>query len=263
MAITHCINPHASVAVEASGIATLTMQGAGALNIMGTPAIDGVRDALSRLAKDSSIRVLVLRGAGDRAFVAGADIAEMAALDAQTATRFISNLRDLCDAARQFPVPVIARIPGWCLGGGLELALACDFRLCADSAQFGMPEVKVGIPSVIHAVLLPRLIGAANSAWMLLTGELVDARTACQWGLVNEVAAPGDLDQAVRKLALALSELGPAVLRQQKKLLRRWETLSADDAIADSIPEFAAAFDTGEPQTYMNEFLARKRHRQG
>ena len=250
---------HARVEIDASGIATLTMEDAGVLNILSTPVIDGLREALARLREDDSVRVLVLRGASDRAFVAGADIAEMAALDESKARRFISNLRDLCNAVRHFPVPVIARIPGWCLGGGLEFALACDLRISADDAQFGMPEVKVGIPSVIHAALMPPLIGAANSAWMLLTGELIDARLAREWGLVNAAVPKAELDDAVRKLAEGFAALGPAALRQQKKLLRRWETMSVDEAIEDSVAEFGAAFNTGEPQKFMNEFLESKR----
>ncbi|MGE8612577.1 MAG: enoyl-CoA hydratase [Achromobacter veterisilvae] len=253
--------PHARAEIEPSGIATLTMQDAGVLNILSTPVIDGLREALAQLRDDDAVRVLVLRGASDRAFVAGADIAEMAALDEQKARTFISNLRDLCNAVRHFPVPVIARIPGWCLGGGLEFALACDLRISADDAQFGMPEVKVGIPSVIHAALMPPLIGAANSAWMLLTGDLIDAGRAQDWGLVNAAVPRAELDAAVRKLAEGFAALGPAALRQQKKLLRRWETMSVDEAIEDSVAEFGAAFNTGEPQKFMNEFLESKRRR--
>lgn len=255
--------PHADVRIDAAGIATLTMQDAGVLNILSTPVINGLREALTHLQDDESVRVLVLRGAGDRAFVAGADIAEMAALDESSAQRFISNLRDLCNAVRHFPVPVIARIPGWCLGGGLEFALACDLRICTDDAKFGMPEVKVGIPSVIHAALMPRLIGAANCAWLLLTGELIDARRAQDWGLVNGAVPAAQLDDEVNKLAQGFAALGPAALRQQKKLLRRWETMSVDAAIEDSVAEFGAAFNTGEPQKFMNEFLASKRGGKG
>ncbi|WP_258127484.1 enoyl-CoA hydratase [Achromobacter anxifer] len=251
--------PHARAEIEASGIATLTMLDAGALNILSSPVIHGLRDALAWLRADESVRVLVLQGASDRAFVAGADIAEMAALDEQAARGFISSLRDLCNDVRHFPAPVIARIPGWCLGGGLEFALACDLRICADHASFGMPEVKVGIPSVIHAALMPRLIGAANGAWMLLTGDLIDARRACDWGLVNAAVPAAELDDAVRKLAEGFAALGPAVLRQQKRLLRRWETMDVDEAIEDSVAEFGAAFNTGEPQKFMNQFLESKR----
>lgn len=251
--------PHARATLDNDGIGTLTIANAGVLNILGTPVIEDLRTALAALAQTTALRVLILRGDSDRAFVAGADIAEMVSLDEQSAVRFISNLRDLCNAVRHLPVPVIARIPGWCLGGGLELALACDLRVCADGTQFGMPEVKVGIPSVIHAALMPSLIGSARSAWMLLAGELIDAAQALSWGLVNISVPMADLDQAVHGQATALARLGPAVLQQQKSLLRRWDTMSIDDAIADSVAEFGKAFNTGEPQRFMNEFLERKR----
>lgn len=250
--------PHARTHVDDSGIATVTMANAGVLNILGTPVIRDMTQAISGLAERDDVRVLVVRGESDRAFVAGADIGEMSRLDNASGQAFISGLAGLCDAVRHFPTPVIARIPGWCLGGGLEFALACDLRIATDDAQFGMPEVKVGIPSVIHAALLPRLIGAANSTWLLLTGELVDASRALQWGLVNEVVPRAELDASIGRLAGSLAGLAPAALRQQKKLLRRWESLSVDDAVTDSVAEFGAAFETGEPQRFMNEFLARK-----
>lgn len=252
---------HAQAVIEDNGIATLTIRDAGVLNILGTPVIESLREALAWLKEQPGARVVILRGASDRAFIAGADIAEMAQLDEARARRFISGLKALCDDVRHLPVPVIARIPAWCLGGGLEFALACDLRVCADTAQFGMPEVKVGIPSVIHAALMPRLIGAANSAWMLLAGELIDARQALTWGLVTRSVPAEELDSAVRQMALGLAQLGPAVLRQQKRLLRRWENMSVDQAIDDSVAEFGAAFNTGEPQKFMNEFLESKKNR--
>ncbi len=255
--------PHAKAGIDAQGIGTLTIADAGVLNILGTPVINDLRAALETLGQTPELRVLVLRGGSDRAFVAGADIAEMAALKEDSARLFISNLRDLCHAVRHLPVPVIARIPGWCLGGGLELALACDLRICSDDTQFGMPEVKVGIPSVIHAALMPSLIGSARSAWMLLTGDLIDAPTALSWGLVNAAVPAATLDEAVHEQAAALAGLGPVVLRQQKTLLRRWDAMSIDEAISDSVAEFGKAFNTGEPQRYMNEFLARKRDTRG
>ncbi|MGL6112829.1 MAG: enoyl-CoA hydratase-related protein, partial [Rubrivivax sp.] len=135
---------HALATVDESGIGTLQLRDAGALNIVGSVAIGELRAALQSLAAWPGLRVLVLRGSGERAFIGGADIAEMATLTPATAEAFITRLAGLCDAVADMPVPVIARIAGWCLGGGLEVALACDLRLCDDSAIFGMPEVKVG-----------------------------------------------------------------------------------------------------------------------
>jgi enoyl-CoA hydratase/carnithine racemase len=251
--------PHAGVEIDGRGIATVTIRAAGSLNILSTPVIASLTRAIEALAAHDAIRVLVLRGAGEKGFVGGADIKEMAALDRASAETFISALRRLCDAVRHLPVPVIARMPGWCLGGGLELALACDIRIAADNAQLGMPEVKVGIPSVIHAALMPRLIGNARTAWMLLTGELSDAAEALQWGLVSRVVPLAELDLEVERVAALLAGFGPAAVRQQKRLLREWEDAPLEASINHSVTEFGSAFDTGEPQQHMATFLNRKR----
>ncbi|WP_373375819.1 enoyl-CoA hydratase [Cupriavidus nantongensis] len=251
--------PHAGVEIDARGIATITIREAGSLNILSTPVIASLTRAIEALAAQDALRVLVLRGTGDKGFIGGADIKEMAALDRASAEAFISGLRRLCDAVRHLPVPVIARMPGWCLGGGLELALACDLRIAADTAQLGMPEVKVGIPSVIHAALMPRLIGNARTAWMLLTGEIADAAEALQWGLVSRVVPLAELDLEVERVAALLAGFGPVAVRQQKRLLREWEDAPLEVSINNSVTEFGSAFDTGEPQQHMATFLNRKR----
>ncbi|RAS04140.1 enoyl-CoA hydratase [Cupriavidus alkaliphilus] len=251
--------PHAGVEIDARGIATVTIREAGSLNILSTPVIASLTRAIEALAAQDALRVLVLRGTGDKGFIGGADIKEMAALDRASAEAFISGLRRLCDAVRHLPLPVIARMPGWCLGGGLELALACDLRIAADTAQLGMPEVKVGIPSVIHAALMPRLIGNARTAWMLLTGEISDAAEALQWGLVSRVVPLAELDLEVERVAALLAGFGPVAVRQQKRLLREWEDAPLEVSIGNSVTEFGSAFDTGEPQQHMATFLNRKR----
>lgn len=254
---------HAVAQLDSSGIATLSMREAGSLNILSTPVIKDLTAALGALAQREDVRTLIIRGAGDKAFVAGADINEMAQLTRESAISFISGLRDLCEATRCFPVPVIARIPGWCLGGGLEFAMACDVRITSHGTQLGMPEVKVGIPSVIHATLMPKLIGESRAAWMLLSGENIGSDQAVAWGLVNQSVPIAELDECVMSIARNFAALGPAVLRQQKKLLRRWEKLSLMDAINDSVTEFGQAFETGEPQKFMHEFLEHKRKAKG
>lgn len=250
---------HAAITLAANGVATLSIAEAKSLNILGTPVILELTDALARLAAHPEVRVVVLRGSGDKAFVGGADIHEMAQLTPSTAEAFISRLGALCEAARNMPMPTIARLPGWCLGGGLELAMACDLRIASADAHFGMPEVAVGIPSVIHAALMPRLIGGARAAWMVLTGESIDAPTARDWGLVNEVVALADLDAALAATAGKLAAMGPAALRSQKRLLRWWDEMNVDDAVRTSVAEFGRAFETDEPRRYMAPFVARKR----
>ena len=245
---------HAHASLQDNGVATLTFRNAGSLNILSSPVLEDLAQALDTLAQDTRIRVLVLRGTGDKAFVAGADIKEMRALRPDNAAAFITRLRRVCEGARQFPTPVIARLPGWTLGGGLELACACDIRIASNRVQCGMPEVQVGIPSVIHAALLPRLIGAARTQWLLLTGDNIDAAQALQWGLLDQVVPPQRLDDEVEHMANKLAGYGPQALRQQKRMLRAWEKQSIDQAIEDSVQEFASAFQTGEPQAYMARF---------
>ncbi|ORW96472.1 enoyl-CoA hydratase [Mycobacterium sp. IEC1808] len=228
------------------------------LNIIGTAAIEALTEAFGAVSQDGDARVVVLRGAGERAFIGGADINEMVTLDRSSAEVFIRRLAGLCEAIRDCPVPVIARLAGWCLGGGLEVAASCDLRIAESGAKFGMPEVAVGIPSVIHAALIPRLIGASHATWLLLTGETIDARTAAAWGLVHEVVAADALDARVAELGAKLSGFGPQAVRQQKRLLNSWFDMTVERAVEDSVEQFGLAFLTGEPQQQMRTFLARK-----
>ncbi len=252
------LNPHCGVDRDSRGVVRLTICNAGSLNILGSAVINGVREGLQKLAKDQTIRVLTLAGQSDKSMIGGADIKEMARLDQQSAEAFITRLRDLCEAVRKFPAPVIARMPGWCLGGGLEVAAACDFRIAAYDAKFGMPEVRVGIPSVIHAALLPRLIGWGRARWLVMTAETIDAPTALAWGLVDAVAPAGGLDGAVEQTVKALLECGPEALRAQKALLQQWEELPLTESVNLSIGVFGKSFLTDEPKRLMQGFIDRK-----
>jgi len=238
--------------------ATVRLGNARRLNILGRDAIEELTAAFGDLAGDDGVRVVVLRGSGDKAFIGGADINEMARLDRAAAEAFIRRLAGLCEAIRDCPAPVIARLAGWCLGAGLEVAMSCDLRVAGAGARFGMPEVAVGIPSVIHAALLPPMIGAARTAWLLLTGETVEAVLAERWGLVHEVVPDGEIDSRIAALAGRLAGFGPEAVRQQKRLLAKWLEMSPRSAIEDSVEQFGLAFLTGEPQHYMNAFLQRR-----
>jgi enoyl-CoA hydratase/carnithine racemase len=253
------LNPHCGIERDSRGVVRLTVSNAGSLNILSSAVTDGVREGFEKLAGDKSVRVVILTGQSEKSMIGGADIKEMAKLDQKSAEAFITRLRDLCEAIRHFPAPVIARLPGWCLGGGLEVAAACDVRIAAHDAKFGMPEVKVGIPSVIHAALLPRLIGFGRARWLVMTAENIDAATALAWGLVDTVAAPGGLDDAVEHSVKALLECGPEALRIQKELCRGWEELSLAESVNRSVGEFGKSFLSGEPQRMMGGFLNRKR----
>jgi enoyl-CoA hydratase len=253
------LNDHCGVDRDSRGVVRLTICNAGPLNILNSSVTHSVRAGFGQLAGDTTIRAVILAGQSEKSMIGGADIKEMAKLDQKSAETFITGLRDLCEAVRQFPAPVIARLPGWCLGGGLEVAAACDFRIAAHDARFGMPEVRVGIPSVIHAALLPRLIGWARARWLVMTAENIDALTALAWGLVDKVAEQGRLDAAVEQTVKALLECGPEALRAQKALLRQWEELPLTESVNLSVGVFGKSFLTGEPQRLMQAFLDRKR----
>src|ERR1700761_1528267 len=253
------LNDHCGVDRDSRGVVRLTICNAGSLNILGTPVINGVREGLKEISSDHSIRVLVLAGQSEKSMIGGADIKEMAKLEQKSAEKFITGLGALGEAVRAFPGPIIARRPGGCLGGGLEVAAACDFRVAAHDAKFGMPEVRVGIPSVIHAALLPRLIGWGRARWLVMTAEDIDAATALAWGLGDVVAPEKGLDAAVEKLVEALLKAGPEALRAQKALLRQWEELPLTDSINLSVGTFGRSFLTDEPNRLMQAFIDRKR----
>jgi enoyl-CoA hydratase len=253
------LNAHCGVSRDSRNVVTLRICNAGSLNILNSAVIQDVQAGLQELATDSTIRVLVLAGESEKSLIGGADIKEMATLDQLSAEAFITRLAELCEAVRAFPAPVIARMPGWCLGGGLEVAAACDMRIAAHDAKFGMPEVRVGIPSVIHAALLPRLIGWGRTRWLLLTAETIDAPTALSWGLVDVVALEGGLDAAVERTLISLLASGPEALRAQKALLRQWEELPLKESVELSIGAFGRSFLTDEPKRLMQEFVTRKR----
>ena len=145
------------------------------------------------------------------------------------------------------PVPVIARICGYCLGAGPEIAAACDMRIATEDSIFGMPEVKVGVPSVVEAALLPKLIGWGKSRVLCYTGENITAKEALEWGLVEKVVPRSKLDEAIEKWISSILEAGPNAIRLQKELFGYWEKMSISDAIKEGIRSIGKAYETEEP----------------
>ena len=240
-------------------VAFVTINNPSRLNSMNSALMDEFVETLSPLAANAELRALVLTGTGDKAFVGGADIREMSALaDAEDGRRFIARLHGCCDAIRAIPVPTIARINGFTLGGGLEIAAACDVRVAVESAVFGMPEVRLGIPSVIEAALLPMLIGWGRTRKILRFGENFSAQQAHSWGLVNELVSGSELDNAVARWLDQLLSCSPAAVRLQKQLIRSWEDMPLRAAIQAGIESFATAVRSGEPSAAMHDFLERK-----
>ncbi|AHV93436.1 enoyl-CoA hydratase [Bordetella holmesii] len=241
---------HAIVSRDERGVYTLCIHDAKSLNILASAVTLSLTEAARWVAAQPDARGAILRGSGERALVGGANIYEMADLDPQGAREFITRLRDLCDAVADIPVPTIARIAGFCLGAGMELAAACDIRLASEDAVFGMPEVRVGIPSVIHA------------DWLLLTGETIDAGQALQWGYVEFVSERDELDALVEKTVAPIAASGPRAVRSQKALLRYWSTSTVQAGLDRSVAAFGEAFTTDEPRRYMAPFVARRQHKE-
>jgi enoyl-CoA hydratase len=247
---------------EQGVVAYATINNAGHLNAMNSALMQAFVDAMAQLATDERLRAVVLTGAGDRAFTAGADINEMAKIEnAAQAKIFIIRLHRCCDAIRNLPVPVIARIQGYCFGGGLEIAAACDVRIASATATFGMQEVKIGIPSVIEAALLPTLVGWGRTREMLYLGETFTAAEALAWRLVERVVPAASLDEAIEAWIARLLTSKPYAVRLQKRLIRQWEGLPLAAAVEAGIEVFARAYETDEPAVAMHEFLATQKAR--
>jgi len=240
-------------------VVRLTVDNSAKLNTLDSAVMREIVDAVDALETCDDLRALVITGAGDKAFIGGASIPEMAALDQATARAFITLVHETCDCLRRLPVPVIARIDGFALGAGLEVAVSCDLRIATTRAKFGMPEVRVGLPSVVEAALIPQLIGFGRARELLLLGEIVDAETALRWGLVERVVAPESLDAEIDKVLTSLLAAGPRALRHQKALMQAWERLPTAEAIAAGVDAFERAFATDEPRRMLSAFVDRKR----
>ena len=243
-------------------VARVTINNPSRLNAMNSALMDEFVSMLSPLAANAELRAFVLTGAGEKAFIGGADIREMSALaNAEDGREFITRLHRCCEAIRAVPVPTIARINGLTLGGGLEIAAACDVRIAVESAVFGMPEVRLGIPSVIEAALLPMLIGWGRTRQILLFGGNFSAQEARSWGLINELARHSDLDDAVGRWLDQLISCAPGAVRLQKQLIRSWEDMPLRAAIEAGIESFETAIRSGEPGAAMGDFLLRRKAR--
>ena len=244
-----------SVKRTADGVARLTIDHAAKANSLSRALMQEIIDALNELARDETLRAVVVTGAGGKAFIGGANVDEMAAVDQAGARNFITLVHRTCDAVRRVPVPTIARIEGYTLGAGLEFAAACDIRIASESSTFAMPEVRLGIPSVVEAVLLPRLIGWGRTRLLLLTGRSIDAAAALAWGLVEEAVPAEQLDAMVDRCLADILASGPQAVRLQKRLIDSWMDQPIDAAITASITEFAAACTGTEKEDRMRAHL--------
>lgn len=248
---------------DAARVAHVTIDNRQRLNSLSTAIVVALRQTFETLSADESIRAVVLTGAGDRSFIGGADLNELRGLDADSGRLYITRLHLACKAIRDCPAPVIARVNGFCLGGGLEVAASADMRVVAEGAILGMPEVVMGIPSVIEAALLPGLIGWGKTREILLTGETFGASEALAMGFAQKVVPLAGLDGAVEHWVTLLLKGTPMAVRSQKALMNRWERVSVEEGVLAGIDSFSEAYQTGEPQAAIEAFFAEKARRKG
>jgi enoyl-CoA hydratase/carnithine racemase len=243
----------------AGRVACVTVDRPDKRNALGIAGKKQLAETFRKLARDKALRVAVLTGAGERSFIAGADLAEMKDLTARGAKEEHTWTHRACDAIRALPVPVIARINGYCFGAGMELAASCDMRAGVTTAKFGMPEVRFGIPSGMEACLLPRLIGWGKTRELVYTGSHIDAGEAWRCGFLEKLVEPGALDDGVGEWVSAILAAGPRAIRLQKKLVRDWERMTIPRAIQAGIRACVKARETDEPGRLMAAFLERRK----
>ena len=236
-------------------IAWVTMDNERRLNAGSLELVGQLMAVFDLISKDENLRAVVLTGAGDRAFMAGADLNDLSNMNPTTGRHFITQLHKAAQVIRVCPVPVIGRLRGFCLGAGLELAAACDFRVADESFVMGMPEVKVGLPSVIEAALLPRLVGWGKAREILLTGANFNAEEAFEMGFVEKLVPTTELDTWVGVWLEKILEAGPVAVRAQKALIGQWEELGLSAAIEAGIDVFSEAFQTDEPKIKLAPFM--------
>lgn len=218
-------------------------------NAIGPAVIASLTARAAELAGRDDLRLVTLRGAHGT-FASGANIKVMAGLDPDGARAFITSLYHAIEAVRRLPVPVIAVLQGHCYGAAMELAAACDMRVADTTLISGMPEVRVGIPSVIQACLLPRLIGWGRTSELLLTGRDVEGTENLAIGFVERMVPPEVLHEAVGDWQASILACAPQAVRAQKKVMRAWEA-DESEGIEASIDAFAASYRTGEPAAFM------------
>ncbi|HXZ87752.1 MAG TPA: enoyl-CoA hydratase-related protein [Candidatus Binataceae bacterium] len=244
---------------EKAEVATLTINRPKALNALNREVLEGIARILRDVRHDASVRVLIVTGAGDRAFVAGADIAAMSEMSTIEGQEFMRLGHRVMQTFEDLPIPVIAAVNGFALGGGLELALACDLILASEKARFGQPEINLGIiPGFGGTQRLPHRIGQVRARELIMTGEMFDAKAALEWGLVNRVVAAEALIPETRKLAEKIAGKSGFALRQAKAALRASFTMEEDAGLRFEQSAVAVVFGSADKAEGMKAFIEKR-----
>jgi enoyl-CoA hydratase len=245
---------------EADGIAIITVNRPDKLNALNADTVRTLDGVLREVREDDAVRVIILTGAGEKAFVAGADIAELAKMGPVEGVRISREGQDTFRMMERMPKPVIGAINGFALGGGLELALACHVRIASRKAKFGLPEVKLGIiPGYGGTVRLPRLVGRGRALELMLTGDMIDADEAYRIGLVNRVVEPDALLDATRDLARRMIANGPVAIALALESVDRGISTTIDDAQMLESNLFGLLASTEDMREGMGAFLEKRK----
>lgn len=249
-----------SLLLEKEGpLATITFNNPKALNALTVETFKGLEKLLDELENDADVRVLILTGAGEKAFVAGGDIAHLGTLDVDGAREFALLAQRVIDRIENYSKPVIAAVNGYCLGGGNELAMGCDVRIASDSAKFGQPEVKLGIiPGFAGTQRLARLVGKGRAKEMVFTGEMIDAEQACRIGLVNRVVAKDQLLAETRTLALKMSDKSASAIKFAKEAIDNGLEMEFSRGSRYEADLFALCFTTADCKEGIDAFLEKR-----
>jgi enoyl-CoA hydratase/carnithine racemase len=243
--------------VERRGAAAWVTLDRPPLNLLVPDLLRALRDAFHELVRDPTIRAAVVTGAG-RAMTGGMQVQVLRELDPASAKALITLVHEAIHAVHEAPFPTICMVNGACLGAGFELAIACDMRVASTAATLGLPEVRVGVPSVVEAALLPAIVGPGRAAEILLTGEPVSAQQALEWGLVNRVVPPDELEAATTELVDKILACAPSAIRLQKELIVRWRNTDQRTAIAYGINAFAQAYATPDAREAQQAFIEKR-----
>ena len=251
-----------NILLEKKGsIAVATINRPKALNALNSQVLEDLNELLDLVKADEEIRALVLTGSGEKAFVAGADIAEMSNLTKTEGEAFGKKGNDVFRKLETLPIPTVAAVNGFALGGGCELSMSCDIRICADTAVFGQPETGLGItPGFGGTQRLARLVGPGMAKQLIYTAKNIKADEALRIGLVNAVYPLEELMPAAEKLAATIAKNAPIAARACKKAINEGLEAKMDDAVVIEEKLFGSCFETADQKEGMGAFLEKRKH---
>jgi enoyl-CoA hydratase len=230
------------------------------LNALNSEVVESLENVLCDLEQDATVKVVVITGVGEKAFVAGGDIKEMAAMAPLEARAFARKGQQMIETIEKMHKPVIAAVNGYALGGGLELALACDFIYASDKAKLGLPEVTLGvIPGFGGTQNLPRLIGPNKARELIFSGKVISAQQAKEWGIVNEIFPAEELPAKVMEIAQAIARNGMIAVASAKDAIVNGLNMTKEDGLRYESSLFATLFTTEDQKEGMQAFIAKRK----